>query len=221
VSDARKFLFNAADVTKNIHDISISVMRRVVGDKAVSDVLTKDRVLIAESALALTQETLDRFDMGVKLTRVYLQNVTPPDAVKPAFNEVNIAKQEREQLVNQAKANYNRVLPEAEGNAARLVSEAQAFAVEAVNRAKGDSEKLRVMLAAYHAAPQIAKKRMYIQTVEKIVGAAEHLTIVDSSLKGVALYPDARNGVQLPPLPPPAESAHAQASAPAPQVRRK
>lgn len=185
IADPKKFIFNAANVEKNIRDISISVMRRVVGDKLVSNVLTKDRVTIADTAKALTQEVLDHFDMGVLITKVNLLNVTPPEEVKPAFNEINIAKQEREQLINQAKGVYNKIIPEAEGKANRLVTEAEAYAVEIVNRAKGDSSKFSQVLAAYKTAPDITRKRMYLETMELVFSSISRFVVIDEKLKGI------------------------------------
>lgn len=184
IVDPKKALFHAADVKKNIRDVSISVMRRVVGDKLVGDVLTTDRVSIANSALKLTQETLDRYDMGIQLTKVALQNVTPPEIVKPAFNEINIAKQEREQLINQAKGNYNKIVPEALGKAAQRVADAQAYAIKTVNWAEGDSAKFAALLEAYKEAPKITKKRLFLETMEKIFSSVE-ITVVDKQVQGL------------------------------------
>lgn len=184
ISDPKQFLFNAANVEKNIRDVSISVMRRVVGDKLVSDVLTTDRVSIAETAKKLTQEVLNTYQMGVQVTKVSLQNVTPPEIVKPAFNEINIARQEMEQRINQAKGNYNKVIPEAEGKAAQLVAEAEAYSIEAVNRAHGDSEKFSQILSAYKEAPAVTRKRLYLEAMEEVFSRAENITVVDDKIKG-------------------------------------
>ena len=118
-------------------------MRRVVGDKLVGDVLTTDRVLVADTAIKLTQETLDKYDMGILLTKINLQNVTPPEKVKPAFNEINIAKQEKEKMINQARGEYNKIIPEAEGKAEKKITDSRAFAINVVNRAKGDTKKIQ------------------------------------------------------------------------------
>jgi len=185
IHDAQKFLFNALNVEKNIRDSSIAVMRRVVGDKLVSDVLTTDRVSIAQKAHTLTQETIDRYDMGILITKVALQNVTPPVKVQPAFNEINIAKQEKEQLINQAMGHYNKIMPEAQGKADRILSEAEAHAIEVVNRAKGDSEKFKEIFTAYHKAPGLTRKRLYLEAMGEILGRQDQITIVDPKIKTV------------------------------------
>jgi modulator of FtsH protease HflK len=185
ITNPKNFIFHAENVEKNIRDTSISVMRRVVGDKLVSDILTTDRVEIANEAQKITQEVLDKFDMGITITQLNLRNVTPPEAVKPAFNEINIAKQEREQMINHAKAIYNKAIPEAKGKAKKFISEAEAYAVETVNKAKGDSERFRQMLLAYKDHPKITKTRMYLEVMEKIFSDMDSLIIVDSNLKSV------------------------------------
>lgn len=185
IADAKKYLFHASNVEKNIADISVSVMRRVVGDKQVSDVLTTDRVSVAERAEKLTQQTLDTYDMGILITGIALQNVTPPEPVKPAFNEVNTARQEKERMINEALGIRNKVIPEAKGKANRLVDEAKAYQVDRVNRAKGDAEKFKEILVAYQAAPQITRKRMYLETMETIFANPDKITIVDSQIKGL------------------------------------
>ena len=198
ISDPAKYLFRAENVEKNIRDITISVMRRVVGDKLVSDVLTTDRVSIAENAKRLTQEALDRYDMGVLVLRMNLQNVTPPDPVKPAFNEINIAKQEKEQMINEAKSTYNKVIPKAEGQAEKKVTESQAYAVDVVNHALGDSEKFTKILLAYKKAPEIMRKRMYLDTMESVFSRIDDFVIVDQKIKGLLpVFQDLEKKVQV------------------------
>lgn len=198
INDPKKYIFNAVNVSKNIRDISISVMRRVVGDKLVSDVLTTDRVSIASEAKRLTQETIDLFDMGITITNLNLQNVTPPESVRAAFNNVNIARQEKDQLINQAKGLYNKVIPEAEGKAGQVLANAEAFAIATVNKATGDAEKFRSILESYKQAPAITRKRLYIETMQEIFSQVKTLRVVDSNVKGV-LPVYAPNGQTLPP----------------------
>lgn len=185
IQDPKKYLFHAVNVEKNIRDISISVMRRVVGDKLVSDVLTTDRVSIADRARELTQQALDVYDMGILVTKVALQSVTPPEPVKPAFNEVNIARQEKERMINDARGVYNKVIPEAEGKSEKVVAEAEAYAVDRVNRAKGDALKYSEMLAAYKESPQITRKRIYLETMAEIFAGKSKITVVDAQIKGL------------------------------------
>ena len=136
ISDPFKFLFQTASPEKNIKDVSESIMRRVIGDRLVTEVLTTGRVEIAAEVQELMQSLLNKYDMGVQIFTVQLQNVNPPEIVKASFNEVNEAKQEQEKVINQAEEAYNKVIPEARGKAEKQISEAEGFAEAAVNRAK-------------------------------------------------------------------------------------
>ena len=185
ISDSWKYLFHARDVQRNIRDISLSIMRRVVGDRLVGDVLTTGRVEIADQAKVLTQEVLNRYDMGVVVERVILQGVNPPETVKPAFNEVNAAKQEQEQTINVAEREYNRIIPEARGSGERLMADAQGYGIDIVNRAKGNAAQFEEVLKAYKLAPEITRRRLYLDTMEDIFSKVERFTVIDSELKGV------------------------------------
>lgn len=185
IDDAWKFLFHARDVPRNIRDVSMSIMRRVVGDMTVSDVLTKGRTRIENDARKLTQELLDSYDLGIAIDNIVLQDVHPPEKVKAAFDEVNEAKQEQEKIINQAERGYNKVIPEARGKADQLIADAEAYAIDVVNRAKGDAAKFRSIAQEYKKAPKITKKRLYLEAMEEIFTEADNLTIVDDRVKGL------------------------------------
>ncbi len=185
ISEPQKFLFHIRDPIQNIRDISEAIMRRVVGDRLVTDVLTVGRTEIAIEAKKLTQEILDQYDMGVRVVSIKLQDVNPPEPVKPSFNEVNAAKQEQEQAINQAEKKYNEVIPEARGLADRKVAEAEGYATELINRSQGDAKKFEAMLLEYKKAPEITRNRMYIETMEKILQNMNDLTLVDSKVSGL------------------------------------
>lgn len=185
IADPWKFLFHARDVRRNVRDVSLSIMRRVVGDRTVGDVLTTGRVEIADQAKLLTQEVLDQYDMGIKVEKIILQGVNPPEKVKPAFNEVNAAKQEQEQMINVAEREYNRVIPEARGKAEQLLADAEGYAIALENRARGDASQFGEVMDAYKSAPELTRRRLYIEAMEGILAAAENVTIVDEGVKGV------------------------------------
>ena len=185
IDDAKKYLYIARNVETNIRDVSISIMRRVVGDKLVNDVLTTGREEIADEAKQLTQKVLDDYDMGIRVVRINLQDVNPPDPVKGAFNEVNAAKQEQEQTINQAEQEYNKRIPEARGRAEQTIRDAEAFAVNLVNRSRGDAEKFARMYREYVKAPDITKKRLYLETMREVLKNHQGLTVVDEDLKGI------------------------------------
>jgi membrane protease subunit HflK len=185
ITDPWKYLFHAADPEKNIRDVSISVMRRVVGDMLVSDVLGRARTEIAVKAKELAQSILDRYDMGVTIQNFLLQGVNPPELVKPAFNEVNAAKQEQEESINKAEQEYNKTIPEAKGKAAKVISDAEAYATEILNRSKGDADRFKNVLDSYKLAPNVTRKRMYLEAMQVIFEDADRFTIVDPNVKGV------------------------------------
>lgn len=185
IADPWKFLFHAKDVEQNIRDVSLSIMRRVVGDRLVGDVLTVGRIEIADEARHLTQEVLDVYDMGIRVVTINLQDVNPPDSVKPAFNDVNAAKQQQEEVINGAEREYNRVIPEARGRAEQLLSNAEAYSIGAVNRAKGDASRFTSIATEYAKAPDATRTRIYIEAMEALLLDVSKLTIVDSGLKGL------------------------------------
>lgn len=190
ISEPQKYLFNTKDPQQNIRDISESVMRRVVGDRAVSQVLTTGKAEIMVEATKLTQEILDQYDMGIQIVNITLQDVDPPDEVKASFNEVNAAKQEQEKMINNAEKEYNRVIPKAKGQAEKEIAVAQGYAESLLNRAAGDAEKFKLMLAAYRKAPRTTRERLYLEAMEDVLGRVKNLTVVDPKLDGLLpLYP--------------------------------
>ncbi|MCP4912645.1 MAG: FtsH protease activity modulator HflK [Oligoflexia bacterium] len=185
ISDPFKYLFQTSDPISNIRDVSESIMRRVVGDRLVTEVLTTGRVEIANQAEVLMQDVLDKYDMGVKIVSVKLQDVNPPEVVKKSFNEVNEAKQEQEKMINQAERAYNEVIFEANGKAEKVINQAEGFSQALINRAKGDASRFTQMLVEYRRAPSITKRRIYLETMEDIFKEMKDITIVDSRVKGL------------------------------------
>lgn len=185
ISDPRKFLFQAQNPRQNIRDVSEAIMRRVVGDRTVNEILTTGRVEIASEAQRLTQEVLDKYDLGIRVITIKLQDVNPPELVKPSFNEVNAAKQEQEKAINMAEEAYNKVIPEARGKAEETLSQAEGYASAIVNRSKGDAERFLLTLKEYRLAPDVTRKRIYLETMEELMGRFNRLTIVDDKIKGI------------------------------------
>lgn len=185
IADPKKYLFASADPHQTIRDISEAIMRRVVGDRTVNEVLTTGRVEIATEAKRLTQEVLDKYDVGVRIVTVKLQDVNPPEGVKASFNEVNAAKQEQEKAINMAEEAYNKVIPEARGKAEETVSEAEGYASAVINHARGDADRFTTTLREYKLAPEITRRRLYLETMEELFQKFEALTIVDDKVRGV------------------------------------
>jgi len=185
ISEPRKYLFHVRDPIANIRDVSEAIMRRVLGDRLVTDVLTTGRVAIADEAKVLMQEVLNKYNMGVKIVGVKLQDFKPPQSVEASWNEVNAAKQEQESLINDAEKKYNSIIPAARGNAEKSIQEALGYAEAKVNRAQGDASRFNSVLKAYLTAPDITRRRLYIDTMEELLKNFKQVTIVDSSIKGL------------------------------------
>ncbi len=185
IAEPEKFLFQVREPIDTIRDVSEAVMRRVVGNRLGSDVLTVGRVSIASEVKDEMQKVLDEYDTGVRLVTVELQNVTPPDPVKPAFNEVNEARQDKERRINEAQEQANKEIPKARGEAARTIAEAEGYGLERVNRAKGEANRFQAILAEYQKAPEVTRKRLYLEALTVILPEAKSLYIVDADQKAL------------------------------------
>lgn len=179
IKDADKFLHRVRDPAATIRDICEAVMRRIVGNSLGSDVLTEKRVEVSTQAKVELQEILDSFEMGVHIGTIELQDVTPPEMVKPAFNEVNQAEQERERLINEAEKRRNQVVPRAEGQAKQIVAEAEGYAAERVNRARGEAERFRAILAEYRNAPGVTRRRLFLEMIDDVLPSLGRVLVVE------------------------------------------
>ncbi|MFA5157162.1 MAG: FtsH protease activity modulator HflK [Candidatus Omnitrophota bacterium] len=185
IKDPVKLLFATRRPEDNIHDISEVVMRRFVGDYSVDEVLTTKREEIDDLAQQEIQRILDIYNVGVHIVTVKLLDVNPPETVKPAFNEVNEAKQEKEKMINQAWEAYNKVIPKAKGTAEKTIREAEGYATDKINRAKGESARFLATLEEYKKAPEITKKRLYLETLAQVLPHAKEKYIIDSQQKSI------------------------------------
>lgn len=181
IGDPDRFLHGARDPRKTLRDISEAVMRRIVGNSLGSDVLTEKRVEVAHEARDELQGILDSFDIGVHVSTVELQDVTPPESVKPAFNEVNQAEQERERLINEAEKRRNQVMPRAEGEAKQIVAEAEAYSLERINRARGEAERFGAILAEYRQNAEVTRQRMYLEMIDEVLPEIGRIYVLDES----------------------------------------
>ena len=179
IKDPVKLLFAVRDPQDAIRDVSEVVMRRLVGDYTVDEVLTTKREEVDHLAQQEMQKILDFYQTGVQIVTVKLLDVNPPEKVKPAFNEVNEAKQEKEKMINQAWEAYNKVIPKAKGEAEKTIREAEGYALDKINRAKGEAERFLATLAEYKKAPQITQKRLYLETLMEALPRAKEKYIID------------------------------------------
>lgn len=179
IGDPDHFLHHARDPQQTLRDISEAVMRRIVGNSLGSDVLTEKRVQVATSARIELQEILDRFELGVQISTIELQDVTPPETVKPAFNEVNQAEQERERLINEAEKRRNQVIPRAEGEAKQIIAQAQGYALERVNGARGEAERFQAILAEYLNSPEVTRRRLYLEMIDEVLPQVGQIYVME------------------------------------------
>ena len=185
IKDPRDYLFNVENPEATFRDAAEAVVRAVVGDHSVDEVVTSGRDKVASEAQLLLQDLLDRYEMGISILQLVPQDVNPPDQVKPAFNEVNQAIQEKETLENQAEAEYNRAIPLAEGMALQQVSEAEGYADQRVNEAKGDVARFLSVYAEYRKAPEITRQRLWQETLQEVIKETGERVVVDRDLQGL------------------------------------
>lgn len=188
IKDPLNYLFAIRKPEDTLRDSSESVMRLVVGNKTVSDVLTIGRIAIAQAVEEKLQELLDQYKTGLHVVTLKLQNVNPPKSVKPAFNAVNEAKQEKETAINQAKSQYNEVIPEAKGEAKRTIAKAEGYALKRVNEAEGDANRFKAIWEKYRNAKEVTKRRLYLEMMEKVLPEISDIYIVDSEQKGLVPF---------------------------------
>ena len=185
VGSPTDYLFHVRDKRKNLRDVSESVLRSIVGDRSIDEILTIGRTEIEVEVKTKMQEILDKYRMGVEVTLVKLQNVTPPDPVAPSFNEVNESRQEKEQMINDALAEYNKTIPRVEGEAQQRISEAEGYAIDVVNTSKGDVAKFQSILKEYEKAEEITRTRLFLETMSEVYGRAGKKVLVDEDLKSI------------------------------------
>lgn len=190
ISDPYKYLFKLRDVEETFRLMAEASMRSVVGDHSVTELLTVGREAIAAKAKDLLSELCKRYDNGISVQQLVLQDVDPPESVKPSFNDVNQAIQERERVINEAWAEYNQEIPRARGLAEQAVEAAEGYAVDRVNRAKGDAQRFVALEEEYRKAPEVTRQRLYLETLAQVLPAAGKKLIFDERARGILpLFP--------------------------------
>ena len=198
INDPVQYLFKVRGVPETLRDVAEAAMRQIVGDRSVTEVLTVGRREVADEAQLVMQEILDSYETGIQIETVNLKDVNPPSPVKPSFNEVNEAKQEKERLINEAWSEYNKAIPAAEGEAERVIRDAEGYALARVNRAEGDAERFVAVWREYSRARDVTKRRLYLETMSEILPQIPNKIIVDPELKNLIplLQLDAKGGGQ-------------------------
>jgi membrane protease subunit HflK len=185
VADPYLYMFKVRNLEETFRDMNEAVMRTVVGDRSVSEVLTVGRQEIASEVERRLQELCDQYETGIRIEQIVLQDVTPPEPVRPSFNEVNQAQQERERMINEARAEFNRVVPRARGEALQTIQEAEGYAADRVNRAEGDAARFRALYEAYRRAPEVTRRRLYLETMLDLLPQVRQKLVIDEGIQNL------------------------------------
>ena len=185
ISDPVKFLFDVRAPRETLRDVSESVMREVVGDRTVDEVITIGRQEIEAEALTKMQALSTKYAMGISIDQVQLKNINPPEPVQASFNEVNQAQQEKEKLINEARRDYNKVIPLAEGEKDQRIREADGYRLKRINEAEGDVARFNALLAEYIKAPEVTRRRIYIETLQDVMPGIRSKIVVDEKTRSI------------------------------------
>lgn len=185
IVDAYQYLFKVRSVRDTFRAMSEAVVREAVGDRTVNEVLTIGRQEIASLVEQGLQELCDQYETGLKVEQVVLQDVNPPERVKPSFNAVNQAQQEREERINTAQREYNQAIPRARGEAQQTIERAEGYALDRVNRAEGDAARFVALYDEYRQAPEVTRKRLYLETLGRVLPKAGKKVVVDEDVRGL------------------------------------
>lgn len=188
IKDAANYLFNIQNPESGVKDVAESAMREIVGQNDIQPILTRSRQETEESVRALMQKTLDDYGAGVEVTQVQLQKVDPPQEVIASFRDVQAARADQERLQNEADTYANRVIPEARGDAQRILQAAEAYKEQAVAESVGRTERFLKIYEEYAKAPDVTRKRMYLETMERVLGKTDKI-IIDDSAQGSGVVP--------------------------------
>ncbi len=181
IADPFLYLFKVRSVRDTFRAMAEAVMREIVGDRTVNEVLTVGRSELAITSQVKLQELCDQYQTGIRVVQVILQDITPPDPVKPSFNEVNQAQQDKEKLINEARADYNLAVPRARGEAEQTIRQAEGYSVDRVNRARGEAERFKAVYAEYRKAPEVTRRRIYLETLGQVLPNVGRKLIVDEN----------------------------------------
>jgi len=185
IKNLKEFLFNVREVKDVIRDVSEAVMRRIVGDMSIDEVLTIGRKKIEEIAEKEVETVLDSYGCGIDLQVVNLKGVNPPGQVKDAFDAVNKAVQLRDQITNEAEGKKNKVIPAAKGKKEQTIREAEGYKIKRINEATGDTKAFLAVWKEYEKAKDVTRRRLYLETMSRVIPKCEEIYIIDKDQKGI------------------------------------
>jgi membrane protease subunit HflK len=179
IDDPKEYLFATSDPEETLRAASEAIMRQVVGDRTIDEVVTFGRQDIENSCLPLLQQLAKQYQLGLRVDLVQLKNVNPPQPVQASFDDVNNAQQEKQRDINQATGEYNSIIPKARGEAARAIAEAKGYAAKRINEATGDAAYFTSLYQQYAKAPEVTRERMYLETMGEVIPRLGPKIIVD------------------------------------------
>jgi modulator of FtsH protease HflK len=185
VDNPYNFLFKVRGPEETFRGMTEAVMRQVVGNRTVTEVLTVGRQEIEITVQGQLQEMCREYEIGITVEQVVLQDVNPPDPVKPSWDQVNQAQQQRDRMINEARGEYNQVIPRARGEAQQTILQAEGYALDRVNRARGDGVRFNELYFAYRQAPEVTRRRMYLETVAKVLPRLGGKIFMDKDAEGI------------------------------------
>ena len=177
VSEPERFLFTLLEPEQTLKEITESALREAVGKREMDFVLTEGRAEVVEATRALVQETLNHYNAGVRVVEVAIQDVQPPEEVQGAFADAIRAREDEQRLINEARAYSNEVLPQAAGQAARVREEAEGYRARVVAEAEGEAARFLALLTEYKKAPGVTRERLYLETMETVLGSTSKALI--------------------------------------------
>lgn len=205
ITEPEDYLFRVRNADATLRHASESVMRQVVGDRTVDEVITVGRQEIETESSEKLKALVDLYGLGITIDQVQLKDVDPPVPVQASFNEVNSAQQEKEKSINIANGEYNREVPKASGEAEKKISEAQGYATQRVNEAEGNVARFTALFAQYQKAPEVTRRRLYLETMEEVMPRLGGMVILDEEASQVLpflpLSPNARQPAVAPAAP--------------------
>ncbi|NWG72254.1 MAG: FtsH protease activity modulator HflK, partial [Parvularculaceae bacterium] len=186
--NAAKFVFNIEDPDSLIRNVAESAMRETIGAKQLEPILTSGQAEVVSQTTRRIQEVLDSYDSGMEVIRVNMERPDVPGSVRDAFADVIKARNEKTQMINEAERTANQIVPVAEGDAQRMVEEARAYAARVESEAIGEAERFNKIFEEYRRAKDVTKQRMYLETMEQVLGPMNKVMIDDQAGKGVVPY---------------------------------
>ncbi|MDN5871978.1 MAG: FtsH protease activity modulator HflK [Nitrococcus sp.] len=179
VGDPAQYVFNFRNPEQTLKDVTESALRQVVGKRKMDFVLTRGRAEVAAQTHAVIEDIIKRYDLGLQVVTVAIQDIQPPEPVQPAFADVNKAREDKQRLINQAQGYRNAVIPKAQGQAARIGAQAQGYKAEVIAQAKGETDRFSQIASKYVKAPEIMRERLYLETMQEVFSKSAKVVVGD------------------------------------------